>query len=189
MVGFSELLEKRRSIRDFEKRDVPLEIIHQLIEDSCLAPSSGNGQPWKFIIVNKKELIREISDDCKKNNLSKIEENPNSENIKYEAMLRSPEYNIFYNAPCVVFIVGSSLIRSLYLDCSLAACYFMMSATRHGLGTCWIGFGTNIKNLRLLNLIGLPQDHIIVAPIIIGYPKRIPEVPTRKEPEIISIIT
>ena len=43
MTDFFELLKKRRSIRDFENKKVPLEIINEIIKESCLAPSSGNG--------------------------------------------------------------------------------------------------------------------------------------------------
>ena len=189
MTDFFELLKKRRSIRDFENKKVPLEIINEIIKESCLAPSSGNGQPWRFIIVNNGDLIKRLSDESKTNILSYIEKNPDSPTKKYEAALRNPAFNVFYNAPCLVFIVGSKHIRSLYVDCSLAACYFMFSALQRGLGTCWIGFGTNIQNPDLLKQIGLPQDHIIVAPLIMGYPKSIPTVPERIDPQILKIVS
>ena len=189
MAEFFELLKKRRSVRDFDDKDVSLEVIRQILKESCLAPSSGNGQPWRFIIVNNKDLIKRLSDESKKNILSHIEKNPDSPTKKYEAALRNPAFNVFYNAPCLVFIVGSKHIRSLHVDCSLAACYFMFSALQRGLGTCWIGFGTNIQNPDLLKQIGLLQDHIIVAPLIMGYPKSIPTVPERIDPQILKIVS
>ena len=189
MAKFFELLKKRRSVRDFDDKDVSLEVIRQIIKESCLAPSSGNGQPWRFIIVNNRDLIKRLSDESKTNILSHIEKNPDTSTKKYEAALRNPAFNVFYNAPCLVFIVGSKHIRSLYVDCSLAACYFMFSALQRGLGTCWIGFGTNIQNPDLLKQIGLPQDHIIVAPLIMGYPKSIPTVPERIDPQILKIVS
>jgi nitroreductase len=189
MTDFFELLKKRRSIRDFEDKKVPLEIINEVIKESCLAPSSANGQPWRFIIVNNKDVIKSLSDDSKKNLISFIEKNPDSPTKKYEAALRSPEFNVFYNAPCLVFIVGSKQLRSLHVDCALAACYFMFSASVKDLGTCWIGFGTNIQDPELLNLIGLPEDHKIVAPIIVGYPKNIPNLPERLEPQVLKIVS
>ena len=118
-----------------------------------------------------------------------MEKNPDSPAKKYEAALRSPEFNVFYNAPCLVFIVGPKQIGSLYVDCSLAACYFMLSASARDLGTCWIGLGTNIQDPELLNLIGMPEDHEIVAPLIVGYPKSIPDLPERFEPQILNIVS
>jgi nitroreductase len=65
----------------------------------------------------------------------------------------------------------------------------MFSASAKDLGTCWIGFGTNIQEPELLNLIGLPEDHKIVAPIIVGYPKNIPNLPERLEPQVLKIVS
>jgi nitroreductase len=189
MPDFSELLKKRRSIRDFKDKKVPLEIINEIIKESCLAPSSGNGQPWRFIIVNDKDLIKRLSDESKKNILLHIENNPDSPSKKYEAALRNPTFNVFYNAPCLVFIVGPKQTRNLYVDCALAACYFMFCASEKGLGTCWVGLGTSIQDPDLLNFIGMSEDHKIVAPLIIGYPKSIPSAPQRIKPQILKIVS
>jgi len=188
MAEFNELLKKRRSVRDFEDKDVPQEIINEIIKESCLAPSSGNGQPCRFIIINNKDLIKSLSDESKKNLLSYIEKNPDSPSKNYETALRNPGFNGFYNAPCLVFIVGSKQVRTLYVDCSLAACYFMFSASERGLGTCWVGLGTYVQDPDLLKLIGMPEDHKIVAPLIVGYPKSIPNAPERNEPKILKIV-
>ena len=189
MAEFLELLKKRRAIRNFEDREVPLELIREIIKESCFAPSAANGQPWRFIIVNNKDLIKRLSDESKRTLLSYIEENSETANKKYEAALRNPDFNVFYNAPCLVFIVGSQEIRNLLVDCALAASYFMFSATERGLGTCWIGLGTSIQDPDLLELIGMPEGHNIVAPLIVGYPNRIPSAPERKEPQILKIVS
>jgi nitroreductase len=189
MPDYFELLKNRRSIRDFEDKKVPQKLINEIIKESCMAPSSGNGQPWRFIIVNDKDVIKSLSDESKKNILFHIENNPDSPSKRYEAALRDPDFNVFYNAPCLVFIVGPKQIRSLYVDCALAACYFMFSASNRDLGTCWIGFGTNIQDHDLLKLIGLPEDHKIVAPIILGYPKNIPDMSERIKPQILKILS
>ena len=62
MKDFFELLQTRRSIRQLEDRVVPIETIREIIGESCLAPSAANKQPWKFIIVNNKDLIKRFSD-------------------------------------------------------------------------------------------------------------------------------
>ena len=134
-------------------------------------------------------MIKSLSDESKKNLISFIEKNPDSPSKKYEASLRDPDFNVFYNAPCLVFIVGPRQLRSLHVDCALAACYFMFCASARDLGTCWIGLGTNIQDPKLLKLIGLPADHTIVAPLIIGYPKNIPSPSERIEPQILKIIS
>ncbi len=188
-MDYSQLLKKRRSVRDYEDKEVPLEIVIQIINESCLAPSSSNLQPWHFIIVTNRDVISRISDECKRNLLDKIEREPGSMSSKYEAMLRDKHFNVFYNAPCLVFIAGPKKLRTIEEDCALAASYFMFSACAKGLATCWIGLGRSINDRELLDLIGLPESDRIVAPVIIGYPKEIPGVPDRMGPEILKIIT
>ena len=174
MTDFFELLSKRRSIRDYEDRAVFLDLVKEIIRDSCLAPSSGDGQPWRFIIVNNKEWIKKLSDESKRNILSYIELNPDAHLKKYESTLRDKHFNVFYNAPCLVYIGGSEKVRSLQVDCALAASYFMFSAAARGLGTCWVGLGTSIQDLEIRGQIEMPKDYKIVAPVVVGYPRNIP---------------
>ena len=189
MTGFLDLLKKRRSVRDYEEREVPLDLLEEITKESCLAPSSGNGQPWRFIIINNKEWIRKLSDESKKNILSHIEKNPDTYMKKYDAVLRDKHFNVFYNAPCLVFVGGAKKIGSLQVDCALAACYFMFSASEKGLATCWIGLGTSIHDPEIKKQIGMPGDYRIVAPIALGYPKNIPYIPERLEPQILKVVS
>ena len=188
-MEFQELLKNRRSIRDYQEKDVPLETVTDIIRESCLAPSSGNGQPWQFVVINRKETIKRLSDESKKNLLFDIARNPDSPAKKYEDILRNEEFNVFYNAPCLVYVIGPQDYRSLDVDCSLFACYFMLTAAARGLGTCWIGLGTNVRSPELMREIGIPKGCRIVAPIIIGYPKNIPEPSDRNAPRILKVVS
>ena len=189
MMDFAVLLKKRRSIRDYEDKEVSLETIREIIRECCLAPSSGNGQPWRFIIISDKAVIKILSNESKRNLLADLIQNPESPSKKYEEILRDPNFNVFYNAPCLVYFLGHNDVRSLDVDCALAASYFMFSALEKGLGTCWIGLGKFIQAPDIRCLIGMPDNYRIVAPIIIGYPKSIP-VPTEREaPRILKIVS
>ncbi len=188
MADFFELLKTRRSIRDFQEKDVPIELIRAIIKDTCMAPSSGNGQPWKFIVVNHRNMIRKLSDESKKNLLFSIEKDPTSPLKKYEAALRNKDFNVFYNAPCLVYIVGAKEVRSLWVDCTLAACYFMFSAVARGLGTCWVDLGSQVRSPEILKEMGLPETCQIVAPMALGYPNSIPS-PSERKAEILKIIS
>lgn len=188
-MNFPELLARRRSIRDYQNRNVPMEIIKDILKDTCYAPSSGNGQPWQFIVVNQREWIRKLSDESKKNLVSMIEKDSGSPLKKYEANLRNGGFNVFYNAPCLVYIGGPKDCRSLYLDCSLAACYFMFAAAARGLGTCWINLGIEIRDPEIQKAIGMTADFRIVAPVTFGYPQNVPELPLRNAPQILRVIS
>jgi len=188
-MNFPELLARRRSIRDYQERAVSPEVVSEILKDTCLAPSSGNGQPWQFIVFHNKKWIRRLSEESKKNFVAAIEKDPRSPLKKYEANLRSREFNVFYNAPCLVYIGGLKDHRSLQLDCSLAACYFMFAAAARGLGTCWINLGIEIRNLEIQKAIGMSEDFRIVAPMTLGYPKAVPALPIRNEPKILKMVS
>lgn len=61
-----KVIYNRRSIRLYKKKQVPKELIHRMIEAGRFAPSAGNNQPWKFIVIQDPELIEEINLRCKK---------------------------------------------------------------------------------------------------------------------------
>ena len=187
-MDFKTLLMHRRAIRDFENRGVPLSLVKEIIQDTCLAPTAANRQPCKFIIIQNRDYIKKLSDESKNNLLSDLERNPGSPVKQYESRLRDAQFNVFYNAPCLVYFIGPKNVQSLDVDCGLTVAYFMFSATSRGLGTCWVGLGAYIRDRKILDDIGVPVDCRIVAPVIIGYPTNIPPASERHAPDIAKII-
>jgi len=57
---FYQLMNSRRSIRHFSNKDVPIEIIKNIIKTASTAPSGANKQPWKFVIVKNKNIKKQI---------------------------------------------------------------------------------------------------------------------------------
>jgi nitroreductase len=187
-MDFQALLANRRSIRDFQNTPVPLSLVKEIIQDSCLAPTASNGQPCRFIIVQDLDCLKRLSDESKKSFLADIRQNPNSPVRMYEAALKDENFNVFYNAPCAVFVIGPKKIKSLDIDGALTIAYLMFSAAARGLGTCWIALGSNLRSPEILNEIGMPEDCRIVAPVIVGYPATIPPASERHTPAIVKII-
>jgi nitroreductase len=188
IMDYATLLRNRRSIRDYLDKDVDPQLLREILDETCLAPTAGNNQPVKFIVIRKKEVMKRLSDESRRNFLAEVVSNPSSPMKRYEPALRDESFNCFYNAPCVVYFVGPRDIKSLDVDIGLTAAYFMFGAAARGLGTCWIGMGANIRDKGLLAGIGVPGDCRIVAPIAIGYPKEIPAAAERHAPEIVNII-
>ncbi|MBU2515415.1 nitroreductase family protein [bacterium] len=60
-----KIILNRRSIRLYKKKQVPREMIERIIEAGRFAPSAGNNQPWKFIVIQNREIIDEIDRKCK----------------------------------------------------------------------------------------------------------------------------
>jgi len=187
-MDFKTLLIHRRSIRSFLDRDVPLPVLEEILQETCLAPTASNLQPCRFIIIRDRALMKRLSDESKRGLLDDIAQNPNSPTKQYEEALRDESFNVFYNAPCLVYIIGPRDHSSLEVDCGLTAAYLMFAATVRGLGTCWIGLGAHIRDRGTLKGIGVPDDHKIVAPIIVGYPESIPVASERHAPIIVNCI-
>ena len=188
-MTFADLLKNRRAIRDFEDREVPAAIINSILQDATLAPSASNGQPCRFSVVHCRKTIKALSDDSKANLLKDNAEGRIKLGPDYVASLKNDQFNVFYNAPCVIYIAGPTSVRSLDVDVALMASYIMFSATEKGLGTCWIGLGANVRDPKLRAELGIPETCRIVAPIILGYPRAIPQATERHAPDILRVIT
>ncbi len=189
MMTFSELLQKRRAIRDFEEKEVSLKIIEETLQEATLAPSASNNQPCHFVVVSCRKTIKNLSDESKANLLRDNADKKIKLNPDYVTMLQNEQFNVFYNAPCVIYIVGAKSVGSLDVDAALAASYIMFSASARGLGTCWVALGANIRDPQLRGELGISDNHRIVAPIIMGYPKAIPAPSERHAPDILRVIT
>jgi nitroreductase len=187
-MDFNTLLASRRSIREFQDKEVQLSLLKEIIQETSLAPTASNRQPFKFIIIRDRELIRRLSDESKKSLLDDLIQDPSLPLKQYEAALRDEQFNVFYNAPCLVLFAGPKDVHSLDADCGLTVAYFMFSATSRGLGTCWIGLGAHLRDPKILDELGVPSDCRIVAPIIIGYPEGIPPASERHSPDILKVI-
>jgi len=163
--------------------------VEEILQESTLAPSSSNNQPCRFSIVNCKNTIKALSDESKANLLDDFAKNKISLMPQYIDLLKDKNFNVFYNAPCVIYISGPKSVASLDVDCALAASYIMFSAVERGLGTCWVNLGSNIRDPQSKALLGVPDGCRIVAPIILGYPTEIPAATERHAPQILRVIS
>lgn len=66
LTGVEQVIYQRRSNRIFRKKQVAPEMIHRIIEAGRFAPSAGNNQPWKFIVVQNPEVLNELNRRSKK---------------------------------------------------------------------------------------------------------------------------
>ena len=61
----------RRSIRKFQEKDVPVELLNKILDAGRVAPSAKNRQPWKYIVFgngSKEELLKAMEEGLKWNN-------------------------------------------------------------------------------------------------------------------------
>jgi nitroreductase len=184
-IEIFSVIRERRSVRNYTDREVPDEALRAIIAAGIQAPTALGLQPWQFVVVRDRDLMQRASDYCKPILLEKVGEESRPGTEEFLAALRNPEFNIFYNAPVLVLVLGAREVVSSVLDCALCAENMMLAAWALGIGSCWIGSATLIEqNPDLLAALKVPEDHQIVAPLIFGYPAPLSPKPVRREPRI-----
>jgi len=184
-IEIFSVIRERRSVRNYTDREVPDEALRAIIAAGIQAPTALGLQPWQFVVVRDRELMQRASDYCKPILVEKIGEESRPGTEEFLAALRNLEFNIFYNAPVLVLVLGAREVVSSVLDCTLCAENMMLAAWALGIGSCWIGSAALIEqNPDLLAALKVPGDHQIVAPLIFGYPAPLSPKPVRREPRI-----
>ncbi len=159
-----EVLKSRRSIRKFEDRDVPLDLVMKAIDVARYAPSARNSQPWRFYVIKRRDLIEKLS----------------SIHVG-AAPLRNARLAV------LVTSVPRESPTSHQVDAALAAMYFWLALNCLGLGAVWIQTLNNVDEVR--SIVGVPPEEVPVALFAIGWPAERPSPKPRKSvEEIVRIV-
>ncbi len=145
-----EAIRTRRSIRKFEDRAVPREMLEVLLKAAMSAPSARDEQPWRFVAVTDATVLRRIS-----------EFHPGAEAAK--------------ECTAGILVCHDPSIEHLaeywVQDLAASTQNILLAAHALGLGACWIG-GYPIGELEkgFKELFCLPEGHVALAFVAIGYP-------------------
>ena len=185
-MDLNEAIFSRRSVREYTSRPVDEQTIDQLIEAAVYAPNAMHQQPWTFTVVRDRKMLDETSRDAKSHMLTNM--TPSAQTEQVGSQLNDPNFHIFYHAPVLILISAAGQGPWVTEDCALAAENLMLAAYAQGLGTCWVGFAQSFLNTPdAKKLLGLPEDWITVAPIIVGHPKAVPIDVPRRAPTVLRI--
>ncbi len=160
---FTELAEKRRSVRKYTDRTVEPEKIEAIIESALRAPSGNATRPWDFVVVTESDILEKLS-------------------------VAKPGGAAFIKgAPVAIVVCGDPSASKLWVeDCSIAAVFLQMAAFSLGLGSCWAHMRGNMyndgKSSRdyIAGLLNLPDNLDLECMIVIGYPDE-EKAPYKKE--------
>lgn len=181
-----EVIHNRRSVRSYTSEPVPEEHITRILDAARMAPTAGNQQPWKFLIVRDRSKIDEMMRACVTKSVEayKKRKNPSgAEAGKYERKIRDYLENIF-SAP--VFIVVLVDLQSKWpsynkFDGPLAAGYLMLSARALGYGTVF--FTDTIPDQVTREVLAIPDRYQRICITPVGVPKEWPTTPVKKHLE------
>jgi len=161
-------IKGRRSVRTFKDEIVPKEKIETILEAGVWAATGMNRQPWHFVVIENKDVIKFISDETKK---AVREAMPAIAN-RFE----TDDDIICYNAPALILIctkVDQTFSQINLRDSVLAAQNIFLKAFELGLGTCYMGWIDLMDQNRpeVLKKAGLPDGYEMQVSLILGYPK------------------
>ena len=152
--AYMNLLE-RRSIRKYDDRPVPDELLDAVLQAGIHAPSGMNTQGVRLVAVRDPQTVVSLS--------------------KLNAAVMNATNDPFYGAPCVVIVLADPEIYGGWVeDGSLALGNMMNAAHALGLGSCWINRAKQVfdspEGKALLKKWGLPEHLRGVGNCILGYP-------------------
>src|SRR5512147_2152431 len=137
-----EAIKQRRSIRAYQPKQVPRELLRTIIGAANEAPSAMNSQPWRFVVVEdaeaRKKLLAAALPQAKKITEQVKDVDPERYEMIKKRYAELPD-PVYYSAPAIVFVIGTG--RCAAHSCPLACENMMLAAHALGLGSCWVGFG------------------------------------------------
>ncbi|MBI5969159.1 MAG: nitroreductase family protein [Deltaproteobacteria bacterium] len=179
-------LRSRRSCRVFAAKEVPKQSLEELIDIGRYAPTGHNSQNFEFLVIQNKELIRELAKRTAVfyGNLYKMLSAPGVNpppwlqghmrgfRLNWEYHLEGKD-RIFRNAPALIIIHAPAENVSSAQNCHLAMAHIMFQAQAMVLGTCIIGYFITAveRDPSIVKELDIPQNNKIFTCCTVGYPK------------------
>jgi nitroreductase len=148
-MSLVDVLLSRRSVRRYEKKTVPADVVKTILEAGRQAPSASNVQPWHFIVLTDDEIKEQLSHG------------------RWNTFIKDSAFTI----------VGCGYIGNDYgrkwsiVDTTIALQNMVIAAWALGIGSCWIG---DFNEEDVKELLSIPEDQKVVALISFGYPAEQP---------------
>jgi len=186
-MSLADAIATRQSIRSYAPGRMDHSTIDTLLSAAVRAPNAIQEERWGFAVAQGKHILRRLSDLSK----DTLAERESGTHLTYTPLLHrfaAPDSNLFYDAETLIVICAKSMAPFAPADCWLAAENLMLSAHALRFGTCVIGSAVlGLNTAQGKSLLGVPDETLVVVPVIIGIPSE-KEVPLtkRSDPLILS---
>jgi nitroreductase len=170
MADLLEIIQSRRSIRNYQDKAVPDDVLNKILEAVRWSPSWANTQCWEVVVVRDQETKQKLQATLPPTN-------PGS-----RAMVEAP----------VILVLCGQLNKSgsykgqtvtkfgdwFLFDLGIATQSICLTAHSLGLGTVVVGL---FDHNQAKQVVGLPEGYELVAMLPLGYPAKEPAAPKRRE--------
>lgn len=198
-MNLSEIVKNRRSIRKFENREIPEDVLKEVLEDALWAPSGMNRQNWDVLVVRgeKKEKLLEVIAGAGTFLKPRLEKNFPEKMVNITLQF----FRKLGGAPVILLVYMPRIYVEFRPEMSNLERYriehdrlvnllgagaliqnILLLAQARGLGTCWMT-GPKYVEDQINEFLEI-QDKELVSVIPIGYPDQKPPAPPRKDEKI-----
>jgi len=169
---------ERRSIRRYKRRQVAPHLVRRMLEMGRYAPSQGNCQPWKFVVVRDADLIagmekfcvaecRKLSFDldytryvrgsvkrfvirAKARLFNRLQPRMlHPVPVTVMSTIADGRFAVFHRAPTVILLLMDKRgVGTPEIDIGICGTNIVLAAQSLGLGTCWVGFSKLLNQSR-----------------------------------------
>lgn len=158
-----EVIRFRRTIRQFKQKEIPKEVIEQILEAGRLTHTAKNIQDVSFVVLNKEKNRVEQMAVSLFRKLKPLADlfSPMARNRKID------EHFFFFHAPIAIVILAKNKTNGI-----LAAQNMEFAAEAHGLGVLYSGYFTMAANAshKIRNAIKVPKGKSAAMTLVFGYP-------------------
>lgn len=148
-------IKTRRAVRNWTDKDIPENILTQILEAGRWAPSPLNSHPWHFIVIKKKETIQKLMQKAHHGafitQANVVIAVTVDKNAKVDVWLSEHEQHI-YSGVCA--------IENMWL-----------AAWDLGLGGCWVTLDEKTSR----EVLSIPEDQVLLGSLALGYPRETPK--------------
>lgn len=152
-----DMMLNRRSVRQYTGEHIPADKLELILQAGLAAPSGRGRQPWEFIVVQRKEALKKLS-EC-----------------------RDGSAKMLAGADCAIVVIADETEQDVWTeDCSIAMAYMHLMADSLGIGSCWIqGRLREAPDGRsteeyVREYLGFPKTYRLEAILSLGIPEKHP---------------
>jgi nitroreductase len=152
-----EALRKRRSVRRYTGDAIPRADLEIIVDAGRLAATGSNRQPWDFVVVTNREMIRQFK----------------------------PAGGWMEDAGAVIAVVMDPVSRWWVEDGSAAIENMLLASVALGYGACWVEGDALPLEEKFKTLLGVPMEKRLMALIPVGVATETPRSPEKKSLELV----
>ncbi len=195
---FYQLLNRRRTVREYSDKEVPVELIEKAILTAGTAPSGANMQPWRFVVVKNKEVKRQIREAAEKEEYESYHNRMSEKWLRRLAVLGTDEHKPFLEiAPYLIVVFRINSVTedgetepTYYSQESVGIAVGLLLAALHNMGLATLTHTPSPMKF-LQGILGRPKNEIPFVLIPVGYPAggaKVPDIGRKPLEEIMQLI-